>query len=196
VSDNTPSKKFVSCFLDEDTHRNLVRLATLLGAHPSDLVEQYITRGLLQDAKDLEEFVSPDLKVYAGMQEMRRRARVRAQLVNIAFEHNQNPTEESADLLNRLCVLVGIPVEDIIRDSEETLLVPVVNDDGHGVQSAMAWLARLVEPDQEYSVSAVTDMGAVRGFTPYVIKAAKSNLGLVSSRRSDGWIWKRPEPKT
>lgn len=186
------NKRWVSTELDEDAHRALCRLATQMGTHPSKLIEQFVVDGLAATAEQEEFVASIDLQVFAGVYEVRRRARIRSQLVQIAFEHQQNPTEETADLLKSLCELASIPVEEIVRESEDATLVPLAQDNGTGVNSAMRWLRQVVEAGNEYPVVFIMQLAKEVGFSESIVKSAKQNLGIISKRRSKGWMWMVP----
>lgn len=186
------NKRWVSTEIDEDTHRALCQLATLRGQHPSKVIEQFIADGISLAAENEEFAASIDIQVYAGLFEVRRRARVRSQLVQIAFEHQQNPTEDTADMLKSLCELAGIPEEEIVRESEDATLVPIVQDNGTGVASATRWLRQVIEADNEYPVLFVMELAKEVGFSESTVKSAKQTLGIVSKRKSKGWVWTKP----
>jgi hypothetical protein len=169
-----------------------MHIATQKGLHPAKVIEQFIVDGIALSA-EMEEFSSSvDIQVYAGVYEVRRRARIRSQLVQIAFEHQQNPTEESADALRSLCELADVAVEEIIEESEDAALVPIIQDNGHGVASAVRWLKQVIEDGNEYPVTYLLELAYQAGFSQATIKSAKQTLGIVSRRKSNCWVWLRP----
>lgn len=190
---DSTTRRWVSCELDEDTHRALCQLATTHGQHPSKLIEQFITDGISVAAEQEEFTGNVDVQVFAGLYEVRRRARIRSQLVQIAFEHQQNPTEDTADMLRSLCELAGVSPEEITKESTEGSLVPIVQDNGAGVASAVRWLKQVVEVGNEYPVNFITDLARDVGFSTTTIKSAKQHLGIISVRKSKGWVWQMPE---
>lgn len=186
-------RKWLHFEVDEDTWRNVHALATVRGQNAGVVCEDLLKEGLLKAAE--EEYATGDaavdLHVYAGVARVRRQARLRAQLSMIAFEHNQAPTEETADLLLRLCNLVGVSVEEIAKDSEDAK-IKLVQDNGYGVNSASRWLVDYLKDCCEAPVVQVMEAGHRMGFTPAVIRAAKTNIGLQSIRRSTWWVWAKP----
>lgn len=189
------NRRWISAELDEDVHRALLQLATLRGKHPNKLVEDMVVDGIALAAEQEEFVTSVDLQVYAGVYEVRRRARIRSQLVQIAFEHQQNPSEETADLLKSLCELAGVPVEEIVQESEDSTLVPLSQDNGTGVHSAARWLNKVVEIGKEYPAIFIMQLAHEVGFSDATVKSAKQVLGIQSKRKSMGWVWTIPQPK-
>jgi len=170
-------------------------LATQRGKHPSRLIEDFVSQGL-ESAAEEDEFCPVDVRIMASLQDIRRRARMRSQLVQIAFEHQQQPTEETADILKSLCEAAEIPLEDVIRESSDTPIVPLVDDDNiNGVNAAMRWLHTVIEAGEEYPVMFLLDLAHQVGFTDATVKSAKQLLGIISKRKSKGWVWSLPEIK-
>jgi antitoxin component of RelBE/YafQ-DinJ toxin-antitoxin module len=191
------SKRWVSTELDEDTHRTLLKVATELGVHPTKLIEKYITDGLTNEALTMDLFAPPELRVYAALQEVRKRSRIRSQLGQIAFEHQNNPSEESADILQNVCDISGVTVEDVV--SHDLSSVPLIQDNGNGVSSCVRWLQKYCIPNREFPVPVVLEQGKSFGFSEAVIRSAKAQLGIISKRASKTWVWVKviqlpPEP--
>lgn len=180
--------------LDEDTYRSLLALCNLKGRSVLEVAAELIQEGLVHAAES--EYAcgedAIDLRVFAGVMKVRRQARIRSQLTQIAFEHNQFPTEDTADLLNNLCNLAGIAVDEVARDGAEQK-VPLVTDNGFGVGSACRWLQDYLK-DGETPVTQVMEQGHRMGFTPAVIRSAKAHLGVHSIRRSTSWVWTIQQP--
>lgn len=189
-------RRIIYTELDEDTHRTLLALCSLRGQNintvAAELLQEALARESEKDYACGEDLI--DLRVYAGVQRVRRQARLRTQLCMIAFEHNQFPTEETADLLTDLCNLAGVAKEEIIKDSEDQR-VPLVQDNGTGVGSAVRWLQAFLG-SQEMPMVQVMEAGHRMGFSPATIRAAKTQLNIHSYRRANCWVWVKQSMNT
>ena len=193
--DPSDRTKWIYAQVDEDTHRALCRRATETGFHPSELIDRYVTLGLMQDAEELRKSgteMSVDLRVFNALQDLRRGERIKVQLQQIAYQHLQKPSEETADLLNVLCEEAGLTVEEVISEARDATEVPLTYDDGRGVASAMSWLKSYLTPEEELAVRAIEVVAEIQGFSKAVLKEAKRRLGVVSRRKAHNWVWVLP----
>jgi hypothetical protein len=160
------------------------------------LIERYVTLGLIKEAEELKKTgseLSVDLRVFNALQNLRRNERIKVQLQQIAFQHLQSPSEETADLLNTLCEEANMTVEEVLAEARDATEVPLTYDDGRGVASAMGWLKGYLTPEEEFAVRAVEVVAEMQGFSKAVLKEAKRRLGVISKRKAHNWVWVLPE---
>lgn len=187
------SKKWIASEIEEDAYRALVEIAMRRGVRMAAVVEEMVMDGITAKAEGDEFFETVEVQVFAGLYQARKRARVRSMLTQIAYEHKQDPGEDTADTLQRLCDMAGIPVEDIVADSEDAVSVPVVQDTGSGLSSALRWLQKVMDKNVEYPVKFIMNLAQDAGFSEATIKSAKQKLLIISKRRSREWVWQRKE---
>lgn len=182
--------KFIACGLDEDVYAALMRYATFTGKHPSRLLEEWVIAALEAAETDVFLAVPIEVKVFNTLQKQRATSRLRSQLVQIAMEHSESPSEESADRLQELCKEAGVSMEAILKESMDSTLVPLRDDDS-SVAKAIAWLVKTLAEGQEYPVSELMELASKDGLSATQLKDAKRQLGIVSARKSHQWIWRR-----
>lgn len=189
MADANERKRWVYTELDEDTHRTLYRASTAKGQHPSDVIEQYIVQGLTQDAEADE--TSLDLRVFAAVQETRRRDRLLAQLKQVAWACVQGTEDEQTyDLLSALCEEAGVTVDTMIEEVRGYKEAPLTSyDDGRGLVSAMGWLQKMLR-EREYPTTVILNIGQQQGFSKNILNDAKRRIGAKSVKKGKNWAWK------
>lgn len=184
--------------LDEALHTALLEVSTATGKHPRALIEiaieEYIVRWTSErSAKGLS--VSPHVQFEVIMLEDRTRQIRLNQLKQLAFNHVEHPTDDSAEQLASACDLAGISVESILQQvSNKPHVVELMGENG-SLNSVEMFLAMHIEPGNMYSASDVIAAGEKKGFKKYLINEAKRKLGIQSRKEGSAWLWFIPEKK-
>lgn len=188
--------RWVSAELEEGLHRSLCQVATELGVHPHKLCAEYIRQGVLRDVQENTEFIPVEAKVWAAAQSIRAGARMRAMLVQIAFAHQQAPDEATSDLLNQLCEMAGIPIQEVLDEADDSSIVPLIQDSGSKLAQAMRFLADILDDNEEVPVSYIYSLGEQNGLKPSILKQAKHELKVRSVRKPTEWVWTFAKPSS
>lgn len=181
------NKKFVSCELDADEHRMLIRLASFLGQHPQSLVTIAVRRFLAEvnpDGKD----IPIELKVYQNMIKMRKSFDIEAYLRDMATAYQSAPTEEGSDLLRTTAEMAGYAVDEVLQWIEEDRLVPL-GTNPTAMDVSTNFLKQFMKPGEEYPVETITEKALEQGIQKSTLHTAKRKLNIKSVRRSDCWVW-------
>jgi hypothetical protein len=181
--------RWVSAEIPDDTYRALVMTATELGVHPSKLIGQYIISKLQEEVEVNGEHLPIDVHIWAVAEESKRNQRMRSQLVSIAYQHTQDPTEESSDMLNTLCIMAGVEIQQILDEAQDSRVVPLIQDGGTKQAEAMEWLGELLKSGGGQPAKAIFAKGEELGYSQSLLKQAKSALGIISKRKPDCWVW-------
>jgi len=187
-------KRIVYGAVDEDTHTSLAIIATANGEKIFNIINDAIVDYIQKETDKMGQGAPIDLKIYRSVQQARLVDRRRNQLVQIAWAHSNNPTEESADLLNELCNEADFPVEDIIAEIESSPMIPLGSDDGTGKFSAMRWLINFLPPGRPIKTKVIHAKGKEYNFSAGTLNAAKRELGIISKKPADYWVWIREAP--
>ena len=185
--------RWVSAEIPDDTYRALVMTATELGVHPSKLIGQYINASLQEEVKINGEHLPIDVHIWAVSEEAKRSQRMRSQLISIAYHHTQDPTEESSDMLNTLCIMAGVEMQQILDDAQDSRIVPLLQDGGTKHAEAMEWLGEVLKREGGLPAKEIFAKGEELGYSQSLLKQAKSSLGVISKRKPDCWVWEWEE---
>ena len=181
--------RWVSAEIPDDTYRSLVMTATELGVHPSKLIAQYINTSLQEEVKINGDHLPVEVHIWAVNEETRRKERMHSMLVGIAYRHTQDPTEESSDMLNTLCIMAGVEMQQVLDDAQDSRIVPLVQDGGTKLAEAMEWIGEELKLGNEIAAKSIFEQGEKLGYSHSLLKQAKSQLGIISKRKPKGWVW-------
>ena len=194
-SDQNEKNKFAATLLDAATHLSLIRAATKLSKHPSDLVEKYIRWGIDRETEEMDD-PPPMLRIFNAIQKLKADDIIFSQLKFFAYRikeghgDNQSQYEE----LEVLCEAAGYTIDSVMKDEANRVGAPImITDSSTGVTAAMAWLRQNLGREDELPAKAVENMAALDGFSSNVLSDAKRNLGIMSKRRSNNWVWLWPD---
>ena len=185
--------RWVSAEIPNDTYSALVMTATELGIHPSKLIGQYIITSLQEEVKINGDHLPIEVHVWAANEEVKRETRLRSQLISIAYQHREHPTEESSDILNTLCIMAGVGIQEILDEAEDSRVVPLMQDGGTLLSEVMEWLGRELKPGYEIPVKTIFAKGEDLGYSQSILKQAKAELGITSKRKEKYWTWQWEE---
>lgn len=180
--------------IEETTHAAMMEIATEMGKHYRVVVEQAVEEFIAEwvkqrDAKNKP--VGKKARFESIILNDRLRQTQLSQLKQLAYNHMENQTDESAEQLAAACDLLGVPVETILSEvSNMQQLVEV--DPGVMLNEVARWLLEIMLPGKRYPSQDILDIGKARGFTEYKIRAAKTKLGVESRREGYSWVWVLP----
>lgn len=186
-------KMYLVVRIDASKHNLLGRRASELGLHLTKLAEEYVDRGLEQDAEESRGELSLDLRMFAAVRKSEQREMMRGRLRRLAWEYLQEDSEESHGVLVSFCEEAGVDTVEIV---EETRKVGgawlLASGGGERVSSATDWLIEMGRQNMEYPAETVFEAGSERGFSKFVLNQAKKKLGIMSKRVSRCWMWQWP----
>ena len=181
--------RWVSAEIPDHTYRALVLASTELGVHPSKLIGQYINTGLKEEVGVNGDVLPVEVHIWAVNEETKRKERMHAMLVGIAYRHIQDPTEESSDMLNTLCIMAGVSIQGILDDAQDSRIVPLLQDGGTKLDEATEWIGQLLKLGHEIAAKSIFEQGEKLGYSQSLLKQAKGQLGIISKRKPKGWVW-------
>lgn len=193
------SKRFITAQISDETHQALMRLATSHGRHPSDLVEEYVERGLEEDraiAIDQDQELPIEVETFAMYYQTKKKSSASFQLKQIALSLIRDPDEDRAAQFDRLCARNGFITERIMEQAQEDAVsygssITFSTDDN--VERAKQFLLNLIPAGEEMPANDIYAAGA-REIPPIgkpVLRQAKTELGIQTSRRPRWWVWER-----
>ncbi len=185
--------RWVSAEIPNDTYSALVMAATELGIHPSKLIGQYIITSLQEEIKINGDHLPIEVHVWAASEEVKRETRLRSQLISIAYQHKEHPTEESSDILNTLCIMAGVGIQEIMEEAEDSRVVPLMQDGGTLLAEVMEWLGGQLKTGYAIPAKTIFEKGEDLGYSQSILKQAKSSLGIISKRKEKHWTWQWEE---
>lgn len=181
--------------LEEEQHTALLELSTVTGKHPRQLVEmavELLITTLAAERKEKGLFVPASVRLEALAAEDRTTQLRINQVKTLAYNHVQNPTDETAERLAEACDLAGVSVEAILEQVSANGHIVEIFSEGKTLTSVESFLVEFIKPGKHYSASEVIAAGEARGFKHYLIKEAKRKLGITSKRDKAGWLWSFP----
>lgn len=183
--------RYVVAKLGDEVHGALCEASSELGIHPSALVERFVREGLARLA-DEEVVGSVEARVHSAAERVRRWQQVRDELVSIAVGHLQRG--QDLDLFYSLCDASGWDAEEVLAIARERVVLPLeeVGSLSPAVKEAVAFLSEL-QPGERYPASAILNAAKARGISEFILRKAKSALGITSRRSSTGWVWEVPK---
>ena len=182
--------RFVAAQIDEEQHRLLCRLATMLGKHPADLLSIAVQRFLTEVTVENPPL---DLQVFQALMKVRRNTDIEAMLRDMAIAYQNNPSEESADILNRMLELCGYTLEDVDHWIQQDRLVPLSRGGSPLTDQAITFMAGYMQVGNEYPMTDITDKARELGISAAALGVAKRKLNVRSVRRSTCWVWVRDQ---
>lgn len=190
-------RRYVGAGLSDNSYHSLIRMATATGRHPSDLMTEYIERGIAQDVEQLseEDMATKEMKVYLYLQKMKAEQTVRLMLRQVASSLLMFPDEDVADNVRALCNENAISFEELMKQVQETSLQvssPISFEDESSIAQAKAFLFELMAQKVELPSNEVYEKGKEAGFNRPVLRAAKEALGIMAVRRPKSWVWVLP----
>lgn len=191
-------KRYIGAGLSDDVYYALIKMATYSGRHPTNLIEEYVQRGLIMDAEmhlTEDSNLPVELKVFKHLQEIKLQANNYMMLKQIASSLLSCPDEMKAEHLHALCDLSGVSFETVMKEVQETSLSvksAMSFEDDNSVAQAKTFLMDIFKDVVELKANDIYDMGSERGFTKASLRDAKTELGVMSVRRSKSWVWQMP----
>lgn len=193
------SKRFITAQISDETHQALMRLATSHGRHPSDLVEEYVERGLESDrdiAVSQEEELPIEVETFAMYYQTKKKTIASFQLKQIALSLIRDPDEEKANQFDKLCTRNGFITERIMDQAQEDSVtygssISFSTDDN--VERAKQFLLNLIPAGEEMPANDIYDAGTreVPSINRNMLRQAKTELGIQTYRRTKYWVWAR-----
>lgn len=198
MAKNEEKKFWVWGQIEEEQHTALLELSTATGKHPRQLVElgvELVIATLATERTKKGLFVPPTVRLEAMATEDRAQQLRLNQAKVMAYNHVQNPTDESAERLAEACDIVGISVEAILEQVSSNPIASEIMGDGKSLTSVESFLIDYLKPGKLYSSSEVIAAAEARGFKAYLVKEAKRKLKIVSKRDKSEWMWHFPATK-
>ena len=152
-------QRFVGFYMYFDMHSALVKLATHQGRDVSELILEFIDKGLQQLADYAEvdnQYLPHEVKVYVQYHKLQIEQSTRFQLRTIARSVLSTGDEKLADRLEELCRGAHISVDEIMTEAktEEQAATFVASMDygtGDTLQQAVAWILGALKNGQTIS---------------------------------------------
>lgn len=189
-------KKFVASALDEQTHAALMRMATSLGMHPSDLIEQYIQRGIQEDLEGsiFKEDTTLPLQIHRMWMRVREAQNLRFQLRGIARALVASTDDLLLDQFVALCSAAGCTPTEIMEEAQNdaSLVGSNIELDPTPVQEACDFLREVLANGVEMPSTELSRLAAQRGISESALKAARSKLQVVASNCGRQWKVRLP----
>lgn len=180
--------------IDEATFHILHTIASERGQMVYDTASELL--GKLAETELNEETLGqhPDIRLRRLHQEVRKQKTRVALVREMAFEHLDNPTEESLDALDQAAELAGITLEAILEECERVQPSTLKFKTGNAEPSQVEqWLMATIIPGEIYAAADVKKEGEIRGFKKYAIDMAKREIGIDSERIGMRWYWSMPK---
>lgn len=196
MSGDEVKRMWVGGQLDEVIHTSLLRVATKMGRHPSNVVELAVETYIVnyvRERVDKGEEIDDKILVTALAIENRERENQISQLKQIAYSHMRTPTEEGAERLESACNAAGIPVEILMEEINDNEHIRELIAENGSMTNAELWLMEHMEPGKRYPMRDIVKLGEQSGFKEWALKTAKINIGVESKRESQMWVWIMPE---
>lgn len=191
-------KRYIGAGLGDEAYYALIRMSTFQGRHPTSLIEEYVSRGLAQDvemfAAEAHE-IPADLQVFRSLQAVKAQANTYMMLKQIASALLTSPDERLAEQLHTLCDCSAVSFEGLMKEVQTSSLnvrSAISFDDDKSLAHTKAFLMDVFKSEMELRANDVYDMADKRGFTKASVREAKQELGIMSLRRSKGWVWVMP----
>ena len=186
-------KLIIYAKIDETTYHMMLAIASERGQMVFETASELLVMLTEMELEKEEMGNHPDVRLRKLHQEVRRK-KGRAQLVReMAFEHLDNPTEESLEQLEQAAEIAGMSVESVLEECEKvkpaTLRFKTGNSTPNDVQE---WLMSTIKPGEVYAATDVVEEGEKRGFKKYAIDEAKRAIGIDSARKGMKWYWSLP----
>lgn len=195
MADNESKTFWVAAEIEEAIHTALFEVATMVGKHPRKLVEMGVELVIAYYVELFEKEGKP-VPVIAKLETMLRQDRARQLRVNqikiMAYNHVQNPTEDSADRLAEACELAGISIESLMEEINDKPQLIEVYTDGGSLSTAEFFLLSHMKPGELYPAKEIIEGAKKQGIKEYVIKDAKRKQGIESVRMEKEWCWRVP----
>lgn len=108
----------------------------------------------------------------------------------------EDPDEDRADYLQKLCEASEVSMEKLIANLDKAPQLREVLKTGQSLSKAEAWLLENLELDKVYAQTAVINMGAKAGFKEHTLKNARktlkanTNMEVISFHEGKPWFWK------
>ncbi len=191
-------KRYIGAGLTEDSYYTLIRMSTFTGRHPTNLIEEYVQRGLLMDAEILlaeGASLPPEIQVFHKLQEVKSQNNTYIMMKQIASSLLASPDETLAENLHDLCESAGVSFETLMKDVQETSLnvkSAISFDDDSSIAHAKQFLMEVFKNEVEIRSNDIYDAGEKRGLSKVLIREAKAELGIMAIRRAKAWVWTLP----
>jgi hypothetical protein len=177
--------------MDDYLHNSVVRYASELGRHPTDVAAELIAEGLKAIFRQKR---NPGIggRIFVALRQAKERDMTRVRLQQIAVAALRAQDEEALDEFAQLCQDAGVSHEEIISDAKRLENIPIEFDAEDGVSSCMMFVYEMLkEGPVPSTVAQARAEGA--GFSRRTIQAARRGLNVKASRGSSCWIWQMPE---
>lgn len=191
-------KQWVSVQISETAFNALMARVSEVGKKHSDLIADYIDRGLEQDAKNSR---SLSVKIHAAsFKDLERRDHISV-IDRMIASYQEDPTEELLDQITYLCGEVGLDVGKMFKKMEEQpYIAEVLRTDK--VTSAEMWLLENLKPNEPVFSTDLEARAAKAGIKKHVLFNAKNRLNerndlfIKPTHKGTKWIWELHLRKT
>lgn len=192
-------RKYIQVSIPESTFTALLRMASMLGDHPSDLGGKYIERGLAEAVKSvvnpLLEQDDPELLVWLAFYRARKKSQSRGQLRQIARHIIQSGMDEDEmENFKSLCEGMEVTPQEIFQEAqaEEAIVGGFVSLDQGPVLEARNFLLEILSGGKEIPSTRLEALARQRGISKSSLKAARAQLRVVSTNAGKQWTCSLP----
>lgn len=184
--------------LEESIHTTMLEVSTVTGKHPKVLLEMALEDYIINwvaTQKEKGAHVPTNVELEAIILVERKKQVYVNHIKQLAYNHVDKPTDESADTLARACELAGISVESILEQVSNKPQMGEIIANGGTLSMAELYLLDVMQPGQVYQAREIIDFGEAKGIKKYLINEAKRKLNIASRRESGSWVWILPSKK-
>lgn len=191
------TQKFIAANIPEETHNALIEVSSLQGRHPSDVVAEYIERGILED-KDFkfEGSMPAPLRVFEMWSGIRAKQVIVSQLRQIAQYLISTADEKKMDEFSSVCEENGLSPAEIMREAQDNAQMlgsTILLSESSSIEHAKQFLIRLLGDGKDVSASDVENKADELDISLPTLRAAKKAIGIESVRMSNCWVWRMPQ---
>lgn len=182
--------------VEEGLFNAYMDLGTEDGIHPKYVIKAAMEEYLVKRARDKKKPVGKaSIQLQAAEIMYRQRIRNVGTLKKLAHEYLEDPTEEGAEELERLCKAAGRTMETLIEGLNHNEQIAELIQENGSISNLEMWLLEYMQPNKLYQADSVKQDAQEAGFSVYTLGETKRRLGIPSIRKGKKWYWALPEPQ-
>lgn len=171
-----------------DMARELAAMAA--GSRLTDFAAEVLERGLEVYAQE-SCADSPETRLFLKYRVVKKAERQRKMLEYLAEQHQKNPTEQNREELEKICLDLGLSLDDIVDDiASQSSSVPLSEDMDEKTEEVCSWIRSILKPKDRLLSENCKASAEEKGFSRRTVTAAMQRLGVVSKKMSSGkYFW-------
>ena len=186
-------KWFARLGVREDVH-NIIYMAAIEKGQTVEEFHQCYMESTLPFWRDLQENMSPAVKLYWDIYESNRLIEMRDDAFRLAAELERYPMPSLYEKLVDICTTIGVDIEDLRKVVKKdpygiAILASASKQSTDNKKNCMKWFAHFSDSKDEIPSKELLSSGAKSGYSERSVRECASECGWVPRKVSLHWSW-------